>query len=76
MPVDYWSQFVNTENVSPNLDHMIIENSNCYATPDKSMSASCAAVGATFVCSFALMSICPVFSELAGTADHPGAPAQ
>lgn len=39
MPVDYWSQFVNTENVSPNLDHLIIENSNCYSTPDKSKSA-------------------------------------
>uniref|UniRef100_A0A674PJR7 Rac GTPase activating protein 1 n=1 Tax=Takifugu rubripes TaxID=31033 RepID=A0A674PJR7_TAKRU len=35
MPVDYWSQFVNTENVSPNLNHLIIENSNCYSTPDK-----------------------------------------
>lgn len=35
LPVDYWSQFVTAEGVQPNLDHLIIENANCYATPEK-----------------------------------------
>lgn len=36
LPADYWSQFVNVGN---ELNHMIIENTNCYSTPDKHMSA-------------------------------------
>lgn len=39
LPADYWSQFVNVENEPPNLNHLIIENANCYSTPDKHMSA-------------------------------------
>lgn len=35
LPVDYWGQFVMAENVPPNLDHLIIENANCYATPER-----------------------------------------
>uniref|UniRef100_A0A7N8WT54 Rac GTPase-activating protein 1 n=1 Tax=Mastacembelus armatus TaxID=205130 RepID=A0A7N8WT54_9TELE len=35
LPADYWSQFVMAENEQPNLDHLIIENSNCYATPER-----------------------------------------
>lgn len=34
LPVDYWRQFVMVENEQPNSNHMIIENANCYATPD------------------------------------------
>ncbi|XP_029011466.1 rac GTPase-activating protein 1 [Betta splendens] len=35
LPVDYWRQFVMAENEQPNLDHLIIENANCYATPER-----------------------------------------
>ncbi|XP_070695930.1 rac GTPase-activating protein 1 [Pempheris klunzingeri] len=35
LPVDYWAQFVMAENEQPNLDHLIIENANCYATPER-----------------------------------------
>ncbi|KAJ0064834.1 hypothetical protein NL108_016402, partial [Boleophthalmus pectinirostris] len=35
LPADYWGQFVMAENVQPNLDHLIIENANCYATPER-----------------------------------------
>ncbi|XP_054901874.1 rac GTPase-activating protein 1 [Poeciliopsis prolifica] len=35
LPVDYWSQYVMAENVQPNLNHLIIENANCYATPER-----------------------------------------
>ncbi|XP_030589649.1 rac GTPase-activating protein 1 [Archocentrus centrarchus] len=35
LPVDYWAQFVMAENENPNLDHLIIENANCYATPER-----------------------------------------
>ncbi|CAN9516039.1 unnamed protein product [Ophioblennius macclurei] len=35
LPISYWSQFVVSENDKPNLDHLIIENSNCYATPER-----------------------------------------
>ncbi|XP_068194762.1 rac GTPase-activating protein 1 [Antennarius striatus] len=35
MPVEYWSQYVMAENNQPNLDHLIIENANCYATPER-----------------------------------------
>ncbi|XP_044068605.1 rac GTPase-activating protein 1 [Siniperca chuatsi] len=35
LPVDYWGQFVMAENEQPNLDHLIIENANCYATPER-----------------------------------------
>ncbi|XP_074536648.1 rac GTPase-activating protein 1 [Halichoeres trimaculatus] len=35
LPADYWSQFVMAENEQPNLDHLIIENANCYATPER-----------------------------------------
>uniref|UniRef100_A0A7N6BM86 Rac GTPase-activating protein 1 n=1 Tax=Anabas testudineus TaxID=64144 RepID=A0A7N6BM86_ANATE len=36
LPVDYWRQFVMAENEQANLDHLIIENANCYATPERS----------------------------------------
>ncbi|XP_072223742.1 rac GTPase-activating protein 1 [Leuresthes tenuis] len=35
LPVDYWGQFVMAETGQPNLDHLIIENANCYATPER-----------------------------------------
>ncbi|XP_028265725.1 rac GTPase-activating protein 1 [Parambassis ranga] len=35
LPVDYWGQFVMAENGQPNLNHLIIENANCYATPER-----------------------------------------
>ncbi|XP_041801954.1 rac GTPase-activating protein 1 [Chelmon rostratus] len=35
LPVDYWSQYVKAEHEQPNLDHLIIENANCYATPER-----------------------------------------
>ncbi|KAM4736912.1 rac GTPase-activating protein 1 isoform 1-T3 [Anableps anableps] len=35
LPVDYWSQYVMAENVQSNLNHLIIENANCYATPER-----------------------------------------
>uniref|UniRef100_A0A8C9ZWB3 Rac GTPase-activating protein 1 n=1 Tax=Sander lucioperca TaxID=283035 RepID=A0A8C9ZWB3_SANLU len=35
LPPDYWGQFVMLESEPPNLDHLIIENANCYATPEK-----------------------------------------
>uniref|UniRef100_A0A8C8A2L4 Rac GTPase-activating protein 1 n=1 Tax=Oryzias sinensis TaxID=183150 RepID=A0A8C8A2L4_9TELE len=35
LPVDYWAQFVNSETEQPNLDQLIIENANCYATPER-----------------------------------------
>uniref|UniRef100_A0A665W586 Rac GTPase activating protein 1 n=1 Tax=Echeneis naucrates TaxID=173247 RepID=A0A665W586_ECHNA len=35
LPVDYWGQFVMAENERPNLDPLIIENANCYATPER-----------------------------------------
>ncbi|CAJ1084574.1 rac GTPase-activating protein 1 [Xyrichtys novacula] len=35
LPADYWGQFVMAENGHPNLDHLIIENANCYATPER-----------------------------------------
>lgn len=35
LPVNYWAQFVMAENEQPNLDHLIIENANCYATPER-----------------------------------------
>uniref|UniRef100_A0A3B4XSJ6 Rac GTPase-activating protein 1 n=1 Tax=Seriola lalandi dorsalis TaxID=1841481 RepID=A0A3B4XSJ6_SERLL len=35
LPVGYWGQFVMAENEQPNLDHLIIENANCYATPER-----------------------------------------
>ncbi|XP_008291780.1 rac GTPase-activating protein 1 [Stegastes partitus] len=35
LPVDYWGQFVMAENEQPNLNHLIIENANCYATPER-----------------------------------------
>lgn len=35
LPVDYWGQFVMAESEPPNLDHLIIENANCYATPER-----------------------------------------
>uniref|UniRef100_A0A8D3BGX6 Rac GTPase-activating protein 1 n=1 Tax=Scophthalmus maximus TaxID=52904 RepID=A0A8D3BGX6_SCOMX len=38
LPADYWGQFVMAESEPPNLDHLIIENANCYATPDRGMS--------------------------------------
>lgn len=38
LPGSYWSQFVFADAEKPNLDHLIIENANCYATPDRSVS--------------------------------------
>uniref|UniRef100_UPI0037E9ACEC rac GTPase-activating protein 1 n=1 Tax=Semicossyphus pulcher TaxID=241346 RepID=UPI0037E9ACEC len=35
LPADYWGQFVMAESAQPNLDHLIIENANCYATPER-----------------------------------------
>ncbi|XP_040007530.1 rac GTPase-activating protein 1 [Xiphias gladius] len=35
LPLDYWGQFVMAEHEQPNLDHLIIENANCYATPER-----------------------------------------
>ncbi|XP_049921751.1 rac GTPase-activating protein 1 [Epinephelus moara] len=35
LPEDYWGQFVMVENEQPNLNHLIIENANCYATPER-----------------------------------------
>uniref|UniRef100_A0A3P9KML6 Rac GTPase-activating protein 1 n=1 Tax=Oryzias latipes TaxID=8090 RepID=A0A3P9KML6_ORYLA len=35
LPVDYWAQFVNSETEQRNLDQLIIENANCYATPER-----------------------------------------
>uniref|UniRef100_A0A3B3CQR9 Rac GTPase-activating protein 1 n=1 Tax=Oryzias melastigma TaxID=30732 RepID=A0A3B3CQR9_ORYME len=35
LPVDYWAQFVISETEQPNLDQLIIENANCYATPER-----------------------------------------
>ncbi|KAM9343826.1 rac GTPase-activating protein 1 isoform 2-T3 [Pholidichthys leucotaenia] len=35
LPQDYWGQFVMAETEQPNLDHLIIENANCYATPER-----------------------------------------
>ncbi|KAM4570509.1 rac GTPase-activating protein 1 [Fundulus diaphanus] len=35
LPVNYWSQYVMAENVQSNLNHLIIENANCYATPER-----------------------------------------
>ncbi|XP_037629729.1 rac GTPase-activating protein 1 [Sebastes umbrosus] len=35
LPVDYWGQFTMAECEPPNLDHLIIENANCYATPER-----------------------------------------
>ncbi|XP_058498577.1 rac GTPase-activating protein 1 [Solea solea] len=35
LPVGYWGHFVMVENEPPKADHLIIENSNCYATPER-----------------------------------------
>lgn len=35
LPVDYWAQFVSAGCGTPNRDHLIIENANCYATPER-----------------------------------------
>ncbi|XP_034029344.1 rac GTPase-activating protein 1 [Thalassophryne amazonica] len=35
LPADYWSRFVVAQNKQPNLSHLIIENANCYATPER-----------------------------------------
>ncbi|KAM3872549.1 rac GTPase-activating protein 1 [Diretmus argenteus] len=40
LPVEYWSQFMLVENEHPNTDHMIIENANCYSTPDRKLGVS------------------------------------
>lgn len=34
LPVSFWDQYVRADN----LDHLIIENANCYATPERSKS--------------------------------------
>lgn len=38
LPVEYWSQFMIVDHEHPHPDHMIIENANCYATPDQKVS--------------------------------------
>ncbi|CAL8319630.1 unnamed protein product [Merluccius merluccius] len=38
LPAEYWSQFLMVEHDHPNSDHMIIENTNCFSTPDVKMS--------------------------------------
>ncbi|XP_062314943.1 rac GTPase-activating protein 1 [Osmerus eperlanus] len=38
LPVEYWSQFMMVDQEHPHPDHMIIENANCYATPDQKVS--------------------------------------
>lgn len=41
LPMDYWKNFVMVEeNIQRNRDDMIIENTNCYATPDMKNSMS------------------------------------
>ncbi len=35
LPVEYWSQFMISNNDQGRSDHMIIENSNVHATPDQ-----------------------------------------
>ncbi|XP_068997410.1 rac GTPase-activating protein 1 [Embiotoca jacksoni] len=35
LPADYWGQFVMAQTEQPNLEHLIIENANCYATPER-----------------------------------------
>ncbi|ROL43166.1 Rac GTPase-activating protein 1 [Anabarilius grahami] len=37
VPVEYWSQFINSDDQAHN-DHMIIENANVHATPDQKTS--------------------------------------
>uniref|UniRef100_H3D4Q4 Rac GTPase-activating protein 1 n=1 Tax=Tetraodon nigroviridis TaxID=99883 RepID=H3D4Q4_TETNG len=37
LPADYWSQFVNVGNEPPHQNQLIIENANCYSTPDRHM---------------------------------------
>lgn len=36
LPADYWNRFVMATSEQPAGDHLIIENSNCYATPERS----------------------------------------
>ncbi|XP_056130825.1 rac GTPase-activating protein 1 [Lampris incognitus] len=38
LPVEYWNQFVMVDHDQRNTDHMIIENTNCYSTPDMKIS--------------------------------------
>uniref|UniRef100_A0AAY4CTH8 Rac GTPase-activating protein 1 n=1 Tax=Denticeps clupeoides TaxID=299321 RepID=A0AAY4CTH8_9TELE len=38
LPIEYWSQFMMVENDKAHADHMVIENTNCYATPDSKVS--------------------------------------
>nr|XP_023660740.1 rac GTPase-activating protein 1 [Paramormyrops kingsleyae] len=38
LPVEYWTQFVMVVLEQANPDHMIIENANCYATPENKVS--------------------------------------
>ncbi|KAL2103654.1 hypothetical protein ACEWY4_000522 [Coilia grayii] len=38
LPTEYWSQFMMAENEQDHPDHMVIENINCYATPDHKVS--------------------------------------
>ncbi|KAI1897067.1 hypothetical protein AGOR_G00079300 [Albula goreensis] len=38
LPVEYWSQFMMVDPDQAHPDHMIIENANCYATPDHKVS--------------------------------------
>ncbi|XP_043080965.1 rac GTPase-activating protein 1 [Puntigrus tetrazona] len=38
LPVEYWSQFMISDNDQGRSDHMVIENSNVHATPDQKTS--------------------------------------
>uniref|UniRef100_A0A3Q2ZUJ1 Rac GTPase-activating protein 1 n=1 Tax=Kryptolebias marmoratus TaxID=37003 RepID=A0A3Q2ZUJ1_KRYMA len=35
LPAAYWDQYVMAGSAQPNLDHLVIENANCYATPER-----------------------------------------
>uniref|UniRef100_A0A3Q3F1E8 Rac GTPase-activating protein 1 n=1 Tax=Kryptolebias marmoratus TaxID=37003 RepID=A0A3Q3F1E8_KRYMA len=38
LPAAYWDQYVMAGSAQPNLDHLVIENANCYATPERGES--------------------------------------
>lgn len=44
LPMDYWSHFVRVENLQPTTDQLIIENANCYSTPERGTVCMCTCV--------------------------------
>lgn len=49
LPVEYWSQFMISENEQGHKDHMVFENANVHATPDhKSMNFTSKALNVTW----------------------------